>query len=84
MRQVLIGGATTHSTFKLPITQSMYTPNWALSHRSKEQFRALYEKVRVVVVDEVSMLSVQRLLQLNERLREIFRLPFHFKSWFAM
>ena len=63
---------TVHSALKFPVTHDFYSPDRCLSAKTKEQLRSRYENVRLVVIDEVSMLSGQQLVILHERLTELF------------
>ena len=63
---VAIDGTTVHTTLK--ITLSKLLP---LSRETALQYRTLFRYVRVIIIDEVSMIGAELLSQIDQRLKQI-------------
>ncbi len=66
-----INGNTLHSTFKLPIQHGFEQSYRPLKRNSLEQLRSNIGHKKILVVDEVNMVSQHLLKCLNRRLQEI-------------
>lgn len=64
-----IGGVTLHSAFHLPVKSSEMSP---LSISSLDQVRKEFRKLRLVIIDEVSMIGSTLFSWVNFRLQQIF------------
>ena len=70
---VLLGGITVHLLFPLPIEHEGKTAGyWSLPKISQKTLKVYLRYVKVIVVDEVSMLSSLNLAYLHLRLEELF------------
>ena len=69
-----IGGSTIHSTFKLIYTNKYET----LNAETKDKMIKCFQNVRVLILDEFSLLTPDILYCLNMRLQELKRDPDHF------
>ncbi|GFT56092.1 ATP-dependent DNA helicase [Trichonephila clavipes] len=63
---VAIDGTTVHTAFK--ITLSRLLP---LSIEVAHQYRALFKFIKVIIIDEVSMISAELLGHIDSRLKQI-------------
>lgn len=63
---VAIDGTTVHTALK--ITLSKLIP---LSHETCLQYRTLFKFVKVLIIDEVSMIGAEMLAQIDQRLKQI-------------
>ncbi|GFQ73072.1 ATP-dependent DNA helicase [Trichonephila clavata] len=61
-----IGGSTVHSALSISLSRVM-----PLNIEKAHQYRTLFKFVKVLIVDEVSMVSAELLEQLNTRLKQI-------------
>ncbi|XP_023317653.1 uncharacterized protein LOC111694302 [Trichogramma pretiosum] len=66
-----IGGTTIHAYFKIPLFFSKFEP---LSGESLRKFQLNNEKLKFVIVDEMSMVGCRLLYQIEKRCRDIFPL----------
>lgn len=67
-----IGGATLHSMFSLPVNQS----SSELRPLGPDALNAIYTKLlnlRLLIIDEISMVGAKMLSYLNARLKQIFK-----------
>lgn len=72
-----IGGQTVHSAFGLPISQCGSTmPN--LSASSANTLACKLSKIKLIVLDEISMLGSRTLNQISRRLQQIFHTDIQF------
>lgn len=70
----LVGGATIHACFRLPVTQ--YKGDLLpLSDDAANKMRRELREVRLVIVDEVSMVGATALEHIDSRLRQVFSRP---------
>ena len=68
-----IGGVTVHRLFQLPIEHEGKTAGyWSLSKASQKIMRANLCSLKLVIIDEVSMLSNLNLAYIHLRMEEIF------------
>ena len=65
-RTIAIEGTTVHTALK--ITLSNLLP---LSIEVAQQYRALFKFVKVLIIDEVSMIGAELLAQIDSRLKQI-------------
>jgi len=63
---VAIDGTTVHTAFKISIAALM-----SLSFETVCQYRALFKYVKVIIIDEISMISAELLSKINTRLQQI-------------
>ena len=68
-----VKGMTLHHCFHLPPSQSKYEHLNNLSDDQCNQIRTKYLNLKVIIIDEVSMVSSQMLLDVNRRLQQIFQ-----------
>jgi len=68
-----IGGTTLHNSFLLPLTQSDKHTN--LSGEKLSNLRNQFSKLKILIIDEISMVSSNMLCQIHERLQAITGLP---------
>ena len=68
-----IGGITIHRLFQLPVEHEGKTAGyWPLSEASRKVMKTTMRNVKVVIIDEVSMVSSLTLAYIHLRLEEIF------------
>ena len=69
---------TLHHCFHLPPSQSKYEHLNNLHDDQCNSIRAKYRHLKLIIIDEISMVSSQMLLDVNRRLQQIFesRKPF--------
>ena len=65
----LIGGTTIHSTFGFSIGKEVST----LSDKRRAEMRHEFEHLRVIIIDEISLVSADMLYRIHMRLQEIFQ-----------
>lgn len=72
-----IGGQTVHSAFNLPISQYRHTMP-ELSATTANTLACKLSSVKLIVIDEISMLGSRTLNQINRRLQQLFHsnIPF--------
>ncbi|XP_044742323.1 uncharacterized protein LOC123304800, partial [Chrysoperla carnea] len=72
-----IGGSTLHSLFSLPVNQSSIEMRPLSSDTANSLFSKLIN-LRLLIIDEISMVGTKMLLSLDSRLKQIFKsnLPF--------
>lgn len=63
---VAIDGTTLHTAFKISIAALM-----SLSFETVCQYRALFKYVKVIIIDEISMISAELFSKINRRLQQI-------------
>ena len=69
----IINGVTVHRLFQLPIQHEGKTAGyWSLPKASQKVMRANLHALKLVIIDEVSMLSNLNLVYIHLRLEEIF------------
>ncbi len=68
-----ISGSTLHRVFKLPIQHEVHTPYKALEKMPLKEVRMLFRNVRLVIMDEYSMVSNVVFAMLDLRLQEIYQ-----------
>ena len=68
-----IGGVTLHNFFQLPLGQSNNHTN--LSSDKLASLRNRLSKLKILIIDEISMVGADMLAQLHERLQVITCLP---------
>ena len=66
-----IGGTTVHSAFGIPVTQNKKEMK-QMSADTKNKFRNRLWNLRVIIIDEVSMVGASNLKNIHNRLVEIF------------
>ena len=68
-----IGGVTVHRLFSLPIEHEGKTAGyWLLSKPAQKVMRTNLHSLKLVIIDEVSMLSNLNLAYIHLRLEELF------------
>ena len=68
-----VGGVTLHRLFQLPIEHEGKTAGyWSLPKASQKVMRAKLSSLKLIIIDEVSMLSSLNLAYIHLRLEEIF------------
>lgn len=69
---VLINGATLHSTFKLPVQKDGRSTNCApLSGNVLQMMRENWKDVKLLIIDEISMVSYRMLTMIESRCRQL-------------
>ena len=68
----LIEGVTCHRAFKLPTKTSFYHKQ-SLSEYTDNTIRAALQNVKIIIVDEYSMVSNKILGQINRRCQQIWK-----------
>ena len=66
-----VRGQTMHSAFGF----SFGNEHFSLSDKKRDEKRALLKNLRVVIIDEISMIKADQLYQLDMRLREVTQKP---------
>lgn len=61
-----IGGTTVHNALSISLSRLL-----PVNIEKAHQYRALFEFIKVIIIDEVSMVSAELLEQINERLKQI-------------
>ncbi|GFW21531.1 ATP-dependent DNA helicase [Trichonephila clavipes] len=61
-----IGGSTVHSALSISLSRLM-----PLNIEKANQYRTLFKFVKVLIIDEISMVSAELLEQINARLKQI-------------
>lgn len=74
-----IRGWTLHKAFMLPLDMNKYTQYRQLSPERLQQFRKLYKQLKVLIIDEISMVSLYILYFVHRRLSDIFEC----NDWFG-
>ena len=68
-----VGGVTIHRLFQLPIEHEGQTAGyWSLPKTTQKIMRTTFQHVKLLIIDEVSMLSSVNLAYLHLRLEELF------------
>ena len=68
-----VGGVTIHRLFQLPVEHDAKTAvYWSLPKDSQKQLRTVLRNIKLIIIDEVSMLSSQNLAYIHLRLEEVF------------
>ena len=68
-----VGGITTHRLFQLPVEHESKTAGyWSLPKPSQKLMKASLSKVKMFIIDEVSMVSSLNLAYMHLRLEELF------------
>ena len=68
-----VGGVTAHSLFQLPIEhQGKSATYWSLSKASHKVMKTELQDLKMVIIDEVSMVSSLNLAYIHMRLNDIF------------
>uniref|UniRef100_A0A1X7SM34 ATP-dependent DNA helicase n=1 Tax=Amphimedon queenslandica TaxID=400682 RepID=A0A1X7SM34_AMPQE len=68
-----VGGLTIHRLFQLPIEHEGKTAGyWALSKEAQKRMKMTLKNLKIIIVDEVSMVSNLNLAYLHMRLEDIF------------
>ena len=68
-----VGGLSIHGLFQLPIEHKGTTANyWSLSKASQKVIKTKLRSVKLIVVDEISMVSSLTLTYMHLRLEELF------------
>ncbi len=70
-----IGGVTLHSTFRLPVKTNEMAP---MSLKTADEMRKSLRKLRLIIMDEVSMIGCTLFNWVNMRMQQVFenQLPF--------
>ena len=72
-----ISGCTLHQAFSLPFNQ--FNGNMPRLKEGKSNTLMVdYNDVQLVIIDEVSMMSLEQLFQVDERLKQIFKTKLNF------
>ena len=68
-----VGGVTIHRLFQLPVEHDAKTAvYWSLPKDSQKQLRTVLRNIKLIIIDEVSMLSSQNLAYIHLCLEEVF------------
>ena len=67
----LIGGATLHAMFKLPLQSSTNKELPDLSQETVEELQGIFQNCKLLVIDEKSMVGLYMLYAIDKRLKEI-------------
>ena len=67
-----IGGVTVHRLFQLPIEHSKKAEYWALNKDAQKSMRQALHSVKLIIIDEISMLSNLNLRYVHKRLDALF------------
>uniref|UniRef100_A0A1X7VI11 ATP-dependent DNA helicase n=1 Tax=Amphimedon queenslandica TaxID=400682 RepID=A0A1X7VI11_AMPQE len=68
-----VGGLTIHKLFQLPIEHEGKTAGyWALNKEAQKRIKMTLKNLKIIIVDEVSMVSNLNLAYLQMRLEDIF------------
>ncbi len=68
-----VGGVTMHRLFQLPVEHDSKTAGyWALSKDAQKVMRTMLRSVKMIIIDEVSMVSSLNLVYMHMRLEELF------------
>lgn len=68
-----IGGVTAHNAFLLSIKNHLEVSNYRLTAEKLNNLRVKFAKLKVIIIDEVSLFGRRTFEKLNERLKEIFQ-----------
>ena len=69
----IVGGLTTHRLFQLPIEHDSTTADyWSLSKATQKVMKTKLRSLKLIVVDEISMVSSLTLTYMHLRLEELF------------
>ena len=63
---VAIEGTTVHTALKISLSRLL-----PLSNETAQQYRTLFKYVKVIIIDEISMISAQLLIKIDCRLKQI-------------
>jgi ATP-dependent DNA helicase PIF1 len=70
----MVNGQTLNRFLKLPVFgNSDEDKHWPLSDQNLRDMRALIPNLKLIIIDEISMVSNVRLAQLHLRLLEVFK-----------
>jgi ATP-dependent DNA helicase PIF1 len=70
----MVNGQTLNRFLKLPVFgNSEEDKHWPLSDQNLREMRALIPNLKLIIIDEISMVSNVRLAQLHLRLLEVFK-----------
>ena len=68
-----VGGVTMHRLFQLPIEhEGKQAGYWSLSKAAQKVMRSTFRSLKMIIVDEVSMVSSLNLAYMHLRLEELF------------
>ncbi|EFP01251.1 hypothetical protein CRE_24521 [Caenorhabditis remanei] len=68
---ISIKGQTIHSLFGIKVQTSSYSPYEPLSDEQRDCRRTLFQHVKLIIIDEISMVGSIMLQKINLRLKEI-------------
>jgi hypothetical protein len=68
-----IDGLTIHSALQLQLGQSAKTSYHRLGDEKRNTLRCKYSQLHLIIIDEISMVGSDLLLQIHRRLQEIFQ-----------
>lgn len=68
-----IGGVTAHNAFLLSIKNFMEVSEYRLTAEKLNNLRVKFAKLKMIIIDEISLFGRRTFEKLNERLKEIFR-----------
>lgn len=63
---VAIAGTTVHTALKISLSRLL-----PLSNETAQQYRTLFKYVKVIIIDEISMISAQLLIKIDSRLKQL-------------
>lgn len=68
-----VGGVTAHNAFLLSIKNFMEVSEYRLTAEKLNNLRVKFAKLKIIIIDEVSLFGRRTFEKLNERLKEIFK-----------
>lgn len=68
-----IGGVTAHNAFLLSIKNFLEISDYRLTPEKLNNLRVKFAKLKVIIIDEISLFGRRTFEKLNERLKEIFQ-----------
>ena len=66
-----VEGSTIHSTFSIPVSNYGRSTYETMSHDKKASLRNSLKNLKIVIIDEISMVGYTTLLQIHRRLQDI-------------
>ena len=67
-----VGGVTVHRLFQLPVEHSKKAEYWSLKNNAQKEMRNALHSVKLIIIDEISMLSNLNFHYVHKRLDALF------------